>query len=399
MTATSPNRNQKKQSPPQQQQQVEVADNNRLIFQDSSGTINRQLAESLWDWEQEHRKRKQLPPLKSSVRAGLRWVHEAVEQALQQNHPRRHHHQQQEYSDLVQEGLGALMEAMSQFDEKKHTAGWETYARTHIQRVITTALDRDEHPIRLPPVVRKVVNQARAARLELLNKYQTSSNPNRVITVDMIAKHIKIEPEQLKKYLQWYNRYTSSSNAMPLESTVEILHPMLEDSGPHFVDIDDWESQQSHLLIHNGPGDDDVLIQDYYLDEPLETEGDDDAWIQEHAQIAGRLQDMIPDSKTTTEPKSFDDRVLEDLIRENLGSFLHSNLKEDELTVVQMAFGLEGRQPASFRQMAAALNLADKKDASQLLEQALSKLRQAYKDRYLEPHDVEGDDEFGTESV
>jgi DNA-directed RNA polymerase sigma subunit (sigma70/sigma32) len=431
MTATSNNKSSR--TTPIQKSTETHHDN--YIFQDTHGSINRELAEQFYVWEQNKRKCNQLEPLDFSMRAAVRLVHEAAMRQLSRrnDNPLTMEQQQQQqqsslYSELVQDGLSALLEAMSTYDATRESCSWEDYAQACIQKAMAKSLEQAEHLIQIPHAVQRVVQKAREIYRTLsqqqteLQHSQDSAMP-RVVTVDMVAKRLHMATSELEDYLKWYNRYvrTRSSSVIPLESTVEISHPMLDDANPQFVNIDDWERRQGYhrpLLGDyrksrniderkygtNSLGDEEDDATDIleYLDEYQETEGDDDAWIQEHEQVAGMLQDIIPDKeeqyKELLEP-SLEDDVLADLIRENLGSFLQTNLSSNELAIVQMAFGLEGRQPASFRQMASELKLQDKSQAVRLLERALTKLRTAFQQRYFEPHDDDSDDTLETESV
>ena len=376
--------------------------------------MNRELAEQFYKWEQDKRRRKSLEPLDFSMRTGLRWVHEAATNQLSRSTgttaSSSNTVESALYSDLVQEGLSALLQAMSTYDTSRVDESWDDYAQRRIAKAVTKSLEQEEHLIRLPQAVRKVIGTAREAYRVLRGRDQTKP-----VTLDMVAKQLGMSPNELEEYLQWYNRYTNtkSSSVVSLESTVEISHPMLDDSDPHFVDVDDWErghhgsmldasKTRSGKATQRGAETNDAMDILEYLDDYRETEGDDDAWIQEHEQVAGLLQDVIPDKedarKSLMDP-TLDDDVLADVIRENLGSFLQTNLEPNELRIVQMTFGLEGRQPASFRQMASELKLQDKGQAVQLLETALDKLREAFRERYLEPHDDLQEDDMGTESV
>ncbi|GKY92087.1 hypothetical protein MPSEU_000180100 [Mayamaea pseudoterrestris] len=422
--------------------------NNDYILQDEHGSINRELAEQFYVWEQAKRRRNHLEPLDFSMRSGLRWVQEAAMKEIagatsissnsrmqQKNHQQQQQQQQQSsslYSDLVQEGLSALLQAMSTYDTSHEQTSWEHYAKAHIRKAMTKSLEQEQHLIWIPQAVQRVVQQARMVHKALLRKLESTQKQDEstskpvVVTLEMVAKRLNMNVNELQDYLQWYSRYanTKSRSVVSLESTVEISHPTLDDSDPHFVDIDDWEWKQGYHrdILHDVNGKsrsaksgkrsksenddekDDAMDILEYLDDYRETEGDDDAWIQEHEQVAGLLQDVIPDKEEQNDSvlegsTSLDDDVLAEVIRENLGSFLQTNLSPDELTIVQMTFGLEGRQPASFRQMASELKLQDKADAVQLLERALDKLRTAFRLRYLEPQDDSDDDDLWTESV
>jgi DNA-directed RNA polymerase sigma subunit (sigma70/sigma32) len=431
--------------------------------------VNRELAERIYRWEQDQRQRKQLPPLGFSVRASLRWVHEAVLSELDASSSSNSSSNQKKkvnddadslYSDLVQEGLSALLQAMSTYDSNKGSSSngksdWEAYARSHIQTAIQASSVHEEDERRsprrasLPPILQRVMQEANEARRELeeekkrqRQQQQGNGNPDSpvVVTLAMVADRLDMPADQLKDYLQWWyqnhrrqrqrsDQQRRRTNMLSVDRTMEISHPHLEDSGPIFVDVEDWERMQNYDILlqevsqtyanpsQNSPqgrqqqlvwNDEDPLVIRSYLDESVATEGDDQQWIQQHQEIAGRLQDVIPDTEAMVAEDERDqvassasvtmdnnDDILADMIRENLGSFLQTHLTDSELTVVQMTFGLEGRQPASFRQMASELNLEDKTQAAQLLEQALDKLRAAFRQRYLEPQE-ETDELFGT---
>jgi len=97
------------------------------ILEDSKGHINRELAERIWNWEQEHRSEKNLPKVEYSVRAGLRLVDSMVGEILRErssNNSRiSDENNSNVHSDLIQEGLTALlMDAMSHYREEQNEA-------------------------------------------------------------------------------------------------------------------------------------------------------------------------------------------------------------------------------------------------------------------------------------
>lgn len=303
------------------------------------------------------------------------------------------------YADLVQEGLSALLDAMRQFRQEKDL-DFEAYAshqiRQHLQRILVDQ-DHSVRPMRLPQSVQDVLKQAKqvAKRLRQEKKKDYDSNDSshnknaatatqKNPTVAEVAREMDIPVAKLLDYLHLTRRRTLS-----MESTVEVYSPSAQDASPSFVDQEDWEISQNMVLDDGRHVHKDQLI-DEFLDETQELEGDDQAWIHQE-QIAGPLQDLIPD---TSEP-SPDDSVLADLIRQDMREFLDSTLNQDEVKVVRMVFGLDSGRQVSLKRTAEALNM-ERDQVSLLLAGSLEKLRASYTSRFVEPY---LDDESVVDSV
>ena len=121
--------------------------NDNNLMKDETGHVNRKLAENLWQWEQNSRQEKQLPKVEYSVRSGLRLVDQQVKELLSRQNNKggwQNHINSPLHADLVQEGLTALLDAMSHYreggEEKKDLQGhdFEAYAgrqiRQHLQQ-------------------------------------------------------------------------------------------------------------------------------------------------------------------------------------------------------------------------------------------------------------------------
>lgn len=341
-----------------------ATNNNKSILQQDNGNINRELAERIWNWEQEHRKNQALPKLEYSVRSGLRLVDSTAQSVLLQLPANR---RTSLYSDLVQEGLNALLDALSHY-RRADSEGFESYARNHIRKQLIQTLDQDTAVVRLPRRVKALLQHAKAVAKDW--RKQTGKNP----TIAQLASKMNVPTERLQDYLQLAKRETIS-----VESTVEISHPMLEDSMPAYRDQDVWELRQGLLLDNGHVVKRETLVEDY-LDEMMSREGDDDSWIQEQEQVAGRLQDMIPDDSPSP-----DDEALAEMIRNNLSNFLTTTLEPNELRIIRMTFGMGEAKPMSRKKMAEVLSITPEA-VSKLLSGALIKLRKAYTSRYVEPY-------------
>jgi RNA polymerase sigma factor for flagellar operon FliA len=160
------------------------------ILSDGAGRINRVLAECIWQWEHLKREQENLPPLAYSVRSGIRLVEEAVSKGFKND---------QQKQDLVQEGLSALLDAMSKY-EGNDSDGFETYARQHIQQALSTAYYQDTHFVRVPESMLQVVNEARAVKKKLFKEMQQEP------TLKDIAERMQIPPMQLADCLRWTAR-------------------------------------------------------------------------------------------------------------------------------------------------------------------------------------------------
>jgi len=368
-TATN-NRAEQKQQQAQEEQQQPL-DN---ILEDGAGHINRELAERIWTWEQDRRKSKNLPVLDYSVRSGLRLVDSLVQQVLAASN---HKHEKSLYADLIQEGLSALLDTMSEYrnDNTVHQkADFETFARQQIRRQLLTSLEQDTRPVRLPATVKAVVKQAKQ-----LMKSMTVSQAGREPTLSQVAEQIDIPVSTLQDYLN-----VSRTNTLSMESTVEISNPA-EDAGPASADQEDWELNQGMLLDNGKTIQRDELVLEY-MDEMLQQEGNDDAWIQQE-QNAGPLQDLIPDNQ---EP-SPDDMALAEMIRHDMSEFLTTTLDPTEVRIVRLLFGLDSGKPLSPSETAKQVEMTTE-EVLALLNGGLKKLRTSYTNRYVESYLEDGEE-------
>lgn len=325
------------------------------ILEDKSGHVNRELAERIWTWEQERRQERDLPKLEYSVRAGLRLVEDMVQDV--------------DNVDMIQEGLTALLDAMSDF-RSQPDHDFETYARKRIQERLIEYRNEDR-PVRVPAAIYEVLERAR----KLHAKYGSWARA---------ARELDIPLERLQQYAQLANRKTLLS----MERTVEVRTSWLDDR-VQTVDQDVWELHSGKLLDNGEKVQKEELVEDY-LDETLNTEGDDDSYVQQE-QIAGRLQDVIP-----SDDPSPDDFVLQELIESDLQSFLKSALSEQEITVIRSAYGLGDTPPQSAAAIAKKIQV-EPSEVRLILEGSLKKLRESYLQRFVQ--DEEDDEDFIVESV
>jgi RNA polymerase sigma factor (sigma-70 family) len=358
----------------QKQWSTSDPENANNIIEDATGHVNRDLAERIWNWEQEHRIEKNLPKVNYSVRTGLRLVDGLVEEILQQNtrtdynlHNNMHNRNENLRIDLIQEGLIKLLDVMSRYRDE-HEEGFETYARKEIYEHLAKSLDAEERPIRLPKGVMHVVQEAKRLMMESIS----SENDGRRIGMTWadVAKKLNMPENRLMDYLRLAR---GTGTTISMESTVEILDPFIDD--PRYSDQDEWELRQG-MLLDDGHAVQKEQLVDEFLDD-TDREGDDEAWI-ETERIAGPLQDLIPD----TEEPTPDDLMLQQLIHDDLSNFVSSTLSPDKIEIVRLYFGLESGESLSADDTAKKLGKSSV-EIQMLLEESLSELRQAYTKRYF----------------
>ena len=93
-------------------------------------SVNSELATSIWNWDRTHRKSTNHIPY--STRDGLRWVDALVKEL----HDSSNDETTDKYSDLIQEGMVALMHAMTSYDAQGSSETFQDYAKRHISTAL-----------------------------------------------------------------------------------------------------------------------------------------------------------------------------------------------------------------------------------------------------------------------
>ena len=92
------------------------------VLEDHDGKINPELAQHIFKWERQQRLNLDLPDFQSySTRDGLRWVKERVNKTLQQARSASKGSERNpgpNSDDLIQEGVFALLQALSRFEHE-----------------------------------------------------------------------------------------------------------------------------------------------------------------------------------------------------------------------------------------------------------------------------------------
>jgi DNA-directed RNA polymerase sigma subunit (sigma70/sigma32) len=393
----------------------------RSILDDGNGHVNPDLAATLWQWEQHHRDTLKLPKVSFSTRQGLRLVEKVVAEILQSPRGQRivREGNSDIHTDLVQEGVMALMDALndyrrrqqlqeqSTFDDEEEeedyrdntlsmasqrdgtsddpNAKFEAFARPVLQDRLWSTLDKTYRSVQLPETESYVWKYVQKLRPIL------QAELGRPPTTQELAERLELPYKTLESLLAARRR------ALSVESTVEIKMPeSLEDRNAHFTDYEDWEAKEGQVL-GTDQGKDEVLVEEFQ-DEAYQYEGEDEMWIHQ-AQIAAPLREIIPD-----EEPSPDDMALSDMIRHDVGEFLTKTLTAEEVQVVRLSFGLDAaagkaQSPLSmWEEIGYPMNM-EPLQVKKVLRSAVNKLRKAYQSNYVESY-LEGDRQFyGEDSV
>jgi len=263
------------------------------------------------------------------------------------------------YSDLTQEGVVALMQAMASFNDQGGQLSKEDfahYARRQIYSAMSRSLAQASRPIQLPRKAHETLKAARALQESL------RSSLSREPTVAEIAARLPrdITAEKLSLYM------LVGRGTLSVESTVEIYDPSSE---PTFADEDQYEATH-HQTAHLHSGEDDM-----YLEE-------EEQWVN-HDTIVAPLRDFIPD---TTSPTP-DDSALAEMIRHDVQHLLSTTLTPQEHEVIRMRFGLDyGRQDGlTLTEIGSRFGLS-RQTIAHIEQTALHKLRTSYRSIMVEKY-------------
>jgi RNA polymerase primary sigma factor len=320
------------------------------LIDDGNGNIRSDLATSIWNWDNEHRRKDSLPKFEYSTRKGLRLVDEIARELLETtrgvNKGVDEDHTVTTYSDLVQEGVVALMYAMAKYDDSQGES-FAHYARRKIATTLTRYLGKDSRSFRLPSHIMELLNHARRIKARL------RSQMGREPTISQVAEELGIPTKKLELY------QLVSGSTLSVERTMEIYDPLVETT---FADQDTWE--------HEHWGEENAEQQD---------EGEDEMWVHQE-QIAAPLRDMIPDTQPTP-----DDLVFQRMIHDDVDDFLVKTLTDRELQIIRLRYGLNNGKATSLSDIGLELGVTASR-VKQIEEQAMEKLRSSYTNREVEPY-------------
>ncbi|KAL9181655.1 hypothetical protein ACHAXT_011998, partial [Thalassiosira profunda] len=301
------------------------------------------------------------------------------------------------YSDLVQEGMIALLRAMSTYTNyKSHAASgsasnFEKYAQDAIRSSLLHFLAHSSRPIRLPLSLQTTLQAANVAAKKL--RQSLGKEPSLV----QVAKEVDIKPEQLALYRKLHRSMVSRTGTfVSVEDGMEVYDPTLAGVGvgnalharrdsdsPGNMEGDDDESSPASMPASpsaNSHSNEQDLIH-------LNSQEDD--WERQPPErTVAPLRDALADTEEINNPLS---NAHHQFLNEELDEFLRETLTEEELTVIQLRFGLvesqHGGRGWTANQIAVRMG-KEHAEVVRVASAALEKLRRAASINWEEESDA-----------
>jgi len=369
------------------------------ILEDGHGHINSALASAIYEWETAHTQQTTPSSIKKegfSTRDGLRLVDELAREILNSLESDADDDDDMidrkksaiSYNDLVQEGMIALLHAMSTYtnykslgkknkNNKSIITTFEQYAKEAIHSSLLQFLATTSRPIRLPLSLQTTLEAANTAAKYLRNKL--GKEPSLV----QVANEVNVKPEQLALYRKLYRTLVGRVGAfVSMEDGLEVYDPSLAGyvgtglrprSDSDAVPVSDkGGASSSSITSTRSSSSDDVpstLLQ-------LNTQEDD--WTRQPPErIVAPLRDVFTDTEEINNPLSYTHHFI---LNEELNQFLCETLTSVELEVIQLRFGLVdskyGGRGWSAHDIGQRVGM-DREEVVKVASVALEKLRQA----------------------
>lgn len=314
------------------------------ILDDGNGHINSALASAIYEWETVHTQTaSSFVKREFSTRDGLRLVDELARQVLNslQSNDDDGKKSSISYNDLVQEGMIALLRAMSTYTNSislgKKNITFEQYAKEAIHSSFLQFLATTSRPIRLPASLQTTLEAANTAAKYLRNKL------GREPSLAQVAKEVDVNPEQLALYRKLYRKMVGRVGTfVSMEDGLEVYDPSLAgyvgtglrpriDSDAVSSSDEDYVSSKSSSSATSTTQVDvpSTLLQ-------LNTQEDD--WTRQPPERSvAPLRDVFTDTEEINNPLSYTHHFI---LNEELNQFLCETLSSVELEVIQLRFGL-----------------------------------------------------------
>mmetsp|Transcript_7246 Transcript_7246/g.10571 ORF Transcript_7246/g.10571 Transcript_7246/m.10571 type:complete len:433 (+) Transcript_7246:152-1450(+) len=315
------------------------------ILDDGNGHINSALASAIYEWETVHTQTASGSVKQEfSTRDGLRLVDElarAVLISLESNDDDGKK-SSISYNDLVQEGMIALLRAMSTYTNYislgKKNITFEQYAKEAIHSSFLQFLATTSRPIRLPASLQTTLEAANTAAKYLRNKL------GREPSLAQVAKEVDVNPEQLALYRKLYRKMVGRVGTfVSMEDGLEVYDPSLagyvgtglrprsDSDSVSSSDEDDVSSISSSSSATSTTQVDgsSTLLQ-------LNTQEDD--WTRQPPERSvAPMRDVFTDTEEINNPLSYTHHFI---LNEELNQFLCETLSSVELEIIQLRFGL-----------------------------------------------------------
>mmetsp|Transcript_9285 Transcript_9285/g.13921 ORF Transcript_9285/g.13921 Transcript_9285/m.13921 type:complete len:427 (+) Transcript_9285:96-1376(+) len=317
------------------------------ILEDGDGHINSALASAIYEWETAHTQTAPGSIKKEfSTRDGLRLVDELAREVLDSLESNNDENDGKKstisYNDLVQEGMIALLRAMSTYTnytslgtKNKSITSFEQYAKEAIHSSFLQFLATTSRPIRLPASLQTTLEAANTAAKYLRNKL--GKEPS----LAQVAKEVDVNPEQLALYRKLYRKMVGRVGTfVSMEDGLEVYDPSLagyvgnglrarSDSDAAVSSSDETDASSSSTSSTTPADVPSTLLQ-------LNTQEDD--WTRQPPERSvAPLRDVFTDTEEINNPLSYTHHFI---LNEELNQFLCETLSTVELEVIQLRFGL-----------------------------------------------------------
>jgi len=312
------------------------------ILDDGNGHINSALASAIYEWETAHTQTSSSVKQEFSTRDGLRLVDELAREVLNslQSNDDDGKKSSISYNDLVQEGMIALLRAMSTYTNYislgKKNITFEQYAKEAIHSSFLQFLATTSRPIRLPASLQTTLEAANTAAKYLRNKLGMEPS------LAQVAKEVDVNPEQLALYRKLYRKMVGRVGTfVSMEDGLEVYDPSLagyvgtgirprsDSDAVSSSDEDDVSSTSAAPTSTTQADVPSTLLQ-------LNTQEDD--WTRQPPERSvAPLRDVFTDTEEINNPLSYTHHFI---LNEELNQFLTETLSSVELEVIQLRFGL-----------------------------------------------------------
>ncbi|KAL3802295.1 hypothetical protein ACHAWO_002143 [Cyclotella atomus] len=332
------------------------------ILNDANGHLNSNLASAIFEWEKVHAQESTLANQDFSTRDGLRLVDLLAREIRSSISSDVSSREQVSYSDLVQEGMMALLRAMSSYTRyQSHTSkdeGFESYAKKSVQSALLNFLAHSSRPISLPLSLQTTLQKANAAAAKL--RTRLGKEPSLI----QVAKEVDVSPEKLALYRKLHRTIVGRLETfVSMEDGIEIYDPTLAGSLAAAKFTEDESDDE----------DDDLTEQDLFTLNIKE-----DNWETKPPERSVMpLRDLITDTEEINNPSLYTHHKR---LTNELDQFLLETLDAKEREVIQLRFGLVeskfGGRGWSAGQISERMGIG-KDEVVKIASGALEKLRNA----------------------
>lgn len=378
------------------------------LLDDGHGHVNGYLAQAIFEWEVDHQADRELAKQNHklfSARDGIRMVDQLASDILSSRGEGAGVDAGVSRADLIQEGMVALLDAMSNYDTYKARTSsgttLEEYARESIHASFLHFLAHSGRPIRLPLALQKNIRAANGAAESL--RRMLGKEP----TLSQVAREIDIAPKRLARHRRLYRSMVSRANAfVSMDDEMEGRDPKLTGAvrgGGTWArgatagtasEGDPPRAEEGRATFPRESFSAPLLSSPASLatadeQELMRINAQEDDWTSSMPERVRDTPDrIVADMEEANNPLPFTHHTM---LNDKLTAFLMTTLTDKELTVIQLRFGLvdprHGGKGWTFDQISMRLGLPYE-EVVLLARGALEKMREAAPSNWDEDNDA-----------